>query len=332
VSNRTVALYFAWNRPAESSTQLGILDNRWATIFEIRRVHWPRSEHLADPSIDQGIEGTLDHHVLPNYQLFAERVQAWTGRPLKVAERRRATRTLLDADFLSSIDTLIVISLDSWRSRQLAEPQEIAAMKTFLANPDHSLFVCPHHDVGKTNGLAPEETIKRQEAELLHHGDRAIPPQQHFGAFGLSLLSGLGAPVRNRFGLRPAHEPDGSPSPIEVDEKADRFGVLTGVTALNLHVHLPHFEPVNECAEKFAVLARQRVDLSAPPHPFVAAGHDRFNAILQAKPGVFDGQLVVCDATIWWSGAGGLENLKQLWQNVVKRPRRDQHRLTRVER
>jgi hypothetical protein len=90
---------------------------------------------------------------------------------------------------------------------------------------------------------------------------------------------------------------------------------------LNLHLHLPHFEPLNEGAEKYDVLAQQRIDLSAPPHPFVAAGHDRFNAILQAKPGVFDGQLVVCDATIWSSVFGGLENLERLWQNVVKRAR-----------
>ena len=68
-------------------------------------------------------------------------------------------------------------------------------------------------------------------------------------------------------------------------------------------------------------LAQQKIDLSAPPHPFVAAGHDRFNAILQAKPGVFDGQLVVCDATAWSSVFGGLENLEQLWENVVTRPR-----------
>jgi len=127
--------------------------------------------------------------------------------------------------------------------------------------------------------------------------------------------------VRNRFGLRPAHEPDGSPSPIEIAENSDRFGVLAGVTALNLHLHLPHFEPVNEGADKYDVLAQQHIDLSAPPHPFVAAGNDRFNAILQAKPGVFHGQLVVCDVTIWASVFGGLENLEQLWQNVVKRPR-----------
>jgi hypothetical protein len=178
MSNRNVALYFAWNRPDEANAQLGILDNRWATIFEIRRVNWPKSEHLAGPAKDQGIDGTLEYHVLANYQTFAQRTQAWTENPLKIVERIAATQTLLDEEFLSGIDTLIVISLDSWRARQTAEPQEITAVKAFLANPNHSIFVCPHHDVGNVDGLAPEETIKRQEAELLHHGDRAIPPQQ----------------------------------------------------------------------------------------------------------------------------------------------------------
>jgi hypothetical protein len=322
MSDRNVALYFGWNRPDEANAQLGILDNRFATIFEIRRVDWPRFEYLAGPAIDQGIEGTLEHQVLANYRLFAERAQAWTGNPPRIVERMAAMQTLLDEKFLSSIDTLIVISLDGWRARQTAQPQEIAAVKAFLANPDHSVFLCPHHDIGNVDGLPPEDTIKRQEAELLHHGDLAIPPQQRFGAFGLSLLTGLGVPVRNRFGLRPAHEPDGSPSPIEIAENADRFGILTGVTTLNLHLHLPHFEPFNEGVGKYDVLAQQRIDLSAPPHPFVAAGHYRLNAILQAKDGVFDGQLVVCDATIWSSVFGGLENLQQLWQNVVKRRHR----------
>jgi hypothetical protein len=320
MSDRNVALYFAWNRPDEANAQLGILDNRFAALFEIRRVNWPTFEHLAGLAIDQGIGGTLEYQVLANYQVFADMTEIWTGNPLRIVERTAATQTLLDEDFFASSDTLIVISFDSWRAAQTATPQEVAAVRAFLANPDHSVFVCPHHDIGDVDGLAPEETMKRQEAELLHHGDHAIPPQQRFGSFGRSLLAGLGVPVRNRFGLRPAHEPDGSPSPIEIAANADRFGVLAGVTTLNLHLHLPHFEPVDEGADKYDVLAQQKIDLSAPPHPFVAAGHDRFNAILQAKPGVFDGQLAVCDATTWWSVAGGLENLEQLWQNVVQRP------------
>jgi hypothetical protein len=169
------------------------------------------------------------------------------------------------------------------------------------------------------SGPFRDEAVKRQEVELMHHGDHAIPPQQRFGMFGLSLLAGLGVPARNRFGLRPARDPDGSPSPIEIIENADRFGLLDGVQTLNLHAHLPHYEPSTEGGELYDVLARQKIDLHAPPHPFVAAGHDRFNAMLQARPGVFGGQLVVCDSTIWSSVVGGLESLERLWQNVLQR-------------
>ena len=322
MSDRKVALYFAWNRPEEANAQLGVLDNRFAALFEIRRVNWPNAEYLADPMFDQGIAGTLDHQVRANYVLFADRTKAWSGNRLRVDERIATTRTLLDEGFLANIDTLVIISLDSLRARQTVEPGEIAAVQSFLANPDHSLFVCPHHDIGDVDeGVAPDEAMKRQEAELLHHGDHTIPPQQRFGTFAQSLLAGLGAPVRNRFGLHPAREPDGSPSPIDIATDADRLGLLAGVPALNLHAHLPHFDPIAEGAEKYDVLAWQKIDLNAPPHPFVAAGHDRFNAIIQAKRGVFDGQLVVCDSTIWSSVAGGLAHLERLWQNVVQRPR-----------
>lgn len=117
---------------------------------------WPRFEHLAAPAIDQGIEGTLEYQVLANYRQFAERAQAWTGTPPRIVERFAATQTLLDENFRSSIDTLIVISLDGWRARQSAKPQEIAAVKAFLANPDHSVFVCPHHDIGNSTASRPK--------------------------------------------------------------------------------------------------------------------------------------------------------------------------------
>jgi hypothetical protein len=81
ISDRNVALYFAWNRPGEANAHLGILDDRFATIFEIRRVNWPKSEHLAGPAINQGIEGTLEHQVLAGYRAFAQKRLAWTGNP-----------------------------------------------------------------------------------------------------------------------------------------------------------------------------------------------------------------------------------------------------------
>jgi hypothetical protein len=68
------------------------------------------------------------------------------------------------------------------------------------------------------------------------------------------------------------------------------------------------------------VLVRQRVDLTAPPHPFVTSGHLTFDALLQSRPGVFAGALLVGDATLWSSTAGGVDSLRRLWRNVVGRP------------
>jgi hypothetical protein len=61
--------------------------------------------------------------------------------------------------------------------------------------------------------------------------------------------------------------------------------------------------------------------VSAPPHPFTQAGRTSFDAILQSRPETFAGKLLVCDTTLFSSMAGGIENLRRLWANVVQRPR-----------
>jgi hypothetical protein len=148
-----------------------------------------------------------------------------------------------------------------------------------------------------------------------------IPPQQRFGGLARSLLAGLGLPVENRFGLHPAREPDGSPAPVEIQRGADRLRLLDGVTTFNLHPHLPHLERLGEALEKMDVLVRQRIDLSASPHPFARDGRSSFDALLQSRPGVFAGDLLVSDATLWQSTAGGLESLHCLWANLARRGR-----------
>jgi len=74
---------------------------------------------------------------------------------------------------------------------------------------------------------------------------------------------------------------------------------------------------MGESASKFDVLARQAIDLDAPPHPFTEGGRNTFDALLQTKKDVFAGSLLVCDATTWSSTAGGFESLRRFWQNVV---------------
>lgn len=314
---RQVALYFAWSRPEETAASLGILEDRFPALFELRRVQWPRLERLADPAaFDQGIDGFLDHVQLANFRRFAELVEAWSGKAVRQAERVTPMGTCaLGATFLAGVDTLIVMSFDSTRTGQRADVAEIAAVRAFLDDPEHVVFVCPHHDIGNTDGLDAADRQARREAEFHHHGDPAIPARQGFGDFGQSLLAGLGLEVRNRFGLRPAHAEDGTPAPLLIDRDD---GLLAGVTTFNLHPHLPHFDRIGDAVDKLDVLARQAIDSDAPPHPFTAGGRFAFDALLQSRPGVFAGRLLVCDTTLWSSTAGGLDSLERFWRNVVQ--------------
>lgn len=128
-------------------------------------------------------------------------------------------------------------------------------------------------------------------------------------------MAGLGMPIRNRFGLRPARQPDGSSAPFECASR-DRHGILTGVSALNTHPHLPHFERLGDSTSSLEVLVRQPIDTTAPAHPFTQDGRTHFDAVLQSAPGVFRGSLVVADATLWNSNSGSPENLQRIWHNL----------------
>ena len=70
MAGRQVALYFAWSRPDEVAAPLGILEDRFPALFELRRTRWPQFEKFADPvEFDQGVGGSLDTIQLANYKL-----------------------------------------------------------------------------------------------------------------------------------------------------------------------------------------------------------------------------------------------------------------------
>ncbi|WP_240975606.1 hypothetical protein [Paraburkholderia aromaticivorans] len=258
-----------------------------------------------------------------NFTAFVDLAAALTGQSVTEIERVTDDGTLmpLDARLLNEVDTLIVISFDSLRTAQTAGSAEIEALRAFLAHSDHLAFICPHHDIGDVTDLPENEQLQRQIVEFEHHGDKTIPPRQRFGGFARSLLAGLGVPVENRFGLRPGAEANGSPTPIEADISLDRLGLLQKVSTFNLHPHLPQLERFGEAVDKLDVLARQRIEPTAPLHPFALA-HATFDALLQSRLDTFAGTLLVSDATLWSSTAGGVESLRELWTNVVQRPPR----------
>ena len=321
MSDRHVLVYFPWSRPDEEGASLGNLNNRFDAMFELRRLYWPKYEAFADSGrFNQGIAGFFDSILLQNYSLFREDMATHSGNVVRIVERCTSdgVPTLLESDLLDRIDMLIIVSFDSQRTCQHPSESELAAVRRFLDDPGHTLFVCPHHDIGDGDGVPGNEVLAAQETEFHHHGDRGIPGQQRLGGFARALLRDLGVAVSNRYGLRPAKMPDGSAAPIKINSKADRFNLLQGVKTFNLHPHLPHFETLGDSRHKLDVLVEQPIDLEAPPHPFVKQGRKTFDALLQSKPNVFAGRLLVCDATVWTSTNGGLDSLRRFWANITR--------------
>jgi hypothetical protein len=325
MSDRKLLLYFSWSRPAETGAPLVDIDDRFPTMFELRRLFYPKFEGFSDPSqFDQGIAGFLDHIQRPNFAAFAELAEELTGNKTVQIERvgDDGVQNRLDDALIGSADTIVVISFDSLRTGQKAQADEVEAVRRFLDNPDHVIFICPHHDIGEVPAASAREVRDREITEHMHHADPGIPPRQGFGGFARTLLAALSMPVDNRFGLRPAVMTDGAPAPVEIDRTLDALDLLRGVEAFNSHPHLPQLERVGVAATRMDVLARQDVDTAAPPHPFTQDGRTSFDALLQSRPDTFAGKLLVCDTTLFSSTAGGIDNLRRLWTNLLTRPRR----------
>ena len=317
-----ILMYFPWSRPDEEGAPLGDLNNRFGALFELRRLQWPKFEDFSDAAnFDQGIAGFFDNVLLQNYFLFREDMRVRSGNVVRIVERCTSDGkvTPLDGEILDRVDVLIIVSFDSQRTGQHPSESELAALRKFVDDPSHTLFVCPHHDIGDVDGVPGNEVLARQEVEFHHHGDIGIPGQQRLGGFAKSLLRDLGVSVSNQFGLRPAKMPDGSAAPIKINTRADRFNLLQGVRTFHLHPHLPHLEMLGDSSQKLDVLVEQSIDLAAPPHPFVKEGRKTFDALLQSKANVFGGRLLICDATLWTSTNGGLGSLRQFWVNMTRR-------------
>ncbi len=154
--------------------------------------------------------------------------------------------------------------------------------------------------------------------EDLHHGDALVPRQQRFGKYTRSLLNGLGIPIENRYGLRPAVVKDTNKvAPFNAIRDLDTKGWLEGVKNFNFHLHLPHYALTKE-DKSICVLAMQPIDISKP-HPFTEAGHREFNSFIWAKPkGKRAGDVLIADSTIFSVLFGGDESLENFWRNIAK--------------
>lgn len=310
---RRVSVYISWTYPGEANQDVSVLDDRYSTITEVRRVYWPHYE-WADPlTFLQGIAGSLElfFRAWVPFQQFVEEA---TGYAVPMFQRvdQAGYRLPIDERVLADTDTLLVFGLDLLRTDQEAAPEEIEALRQFVAREGTRLVLGPHHDVGRS------DDPKEQEEEYLHHGDALVPRRQRFARYVRSLMKGLGVPVDNRWGLHPAlvagtHEI----APLSIARDLDTRGWLTGVTTFNLHPHLPHYALTTEDTKSIHVLARQPIDMSRP-HPFTDAGNREFNAFVWMPPsGDRGGDVLLADSTIFSTLFGVSDSLKRFWSNLV---------------
>src|SRR5580765_5043273 len=312
---RRVSIYWTWSYPWEADRDVAEMDNRFSTMTEVRRVAWPAYEtpEWSAKNFHQGIAGTLElfHRSALSFQQIVGEV---TGHPVAVFQRidQAGYPLPIDERILADTDTLMVFGLDHLVSEQVAAPEEVAAIREWLKREDTCLLLAPHHDVGFTSDL------KQRQVEYLHHGDALVPRQQRFGQYTRSLMKGLGVPVLNQYGLRPAVvQGTKEIAPLTAFHDLDRLGLLKNVTTFNFHPHLPHYELIGD-AGAVTVLGRQLIDPDRP-HPFTAAGNKELNALLWMPPqGPRAGDILLVDSTHFTTLFGGTDSLSNFWRNLAR--------------
>ena len=315
---RRFSIYWTWSYPWESNRDLTEMDNRFSTMTEVRRVAWPNYEtpEFSAKMFLQGIAGTLELFHLSTLK-FQQLVGEATERPVAIYQRidQAGQRLPIDERILEDTDTLMVFGLDHMITEQEASPDEIDAVRRFLTREGTCLIIGPHHDVGVSSDL------KERAMEYAHHGDPLVPRQQRFGRYTLSMMKGLGVPVQNQYGLRPATvKGTNQITPLTAFRDLDSRGWLSGVTTFNFHPHLPHYAVTTDDTESIRVLSKQAIDMSRP-HPFTEAGNTEFNNLLWMPPNEKRaGDILLADLTIFTTLFGGVESLEIFWRNLAMTP------------
>ena len=314
---RRVSIYVTWSYPGEANRDVTVLDNRFSTMTEVRRVLWPdyESPRYGDPlTFSQGIAGSLELFFVA-WETFQKCVGELTGHVVPVFQRvdHAGYRLPLDERVLQDVDTLLIFGLDHMVTNQEATPEEVEAVRHFLAREGTCLLLGPHHDVGAADDL------EIRQMEYLHHRDALVPRQQRFGTYTRSLMKGLGIPVENRHGLRPATiDATNQIAALSINRDLDQRGWLKGVSSFNFHMHLPHYALTSAGENNgVRVLAKQPIDLSRP-HPFTAAGNREFNACVWIPAGGDRaGDILMADSTVFSTLFGVDESLEAFWRNIA---------------
>src|SRR4051794_40996765 len=83
---RRVSVYVAWTYPGEANQDVTVLDNRYSTMTEVRRVYWPHYEWAEPLTFQQGIAGSLELFFRA-WVPFQELVGEVTGQVVPVFQR-----------------------------------------------------------------------------------------------------------------------------------------------------------------------------------------------------------------------------------------------------
>jgi hypothetical protein len=312
---RRLSIYWTWSYPWESQRDPAAMENRFSTMTEVRRVAWPNYEtpEYSAAQFLQGIAGTLElfHRSTLSFQKVAGEA---TGHPVAVFQRidQAGYKLPIDERVLADTDTLLVFGLDHLLSEQEAASDEVAAIREWLKREGTCLLLAPHHDVGFT------EDLTQRQMEYRHHGDALVPRQQRFGQYTRSLISALGVPVHNVWGLRPALVKGSKEiAPLTAFRDLDELGLLKDAPTLNFHPHLPHYEITETDSKAIRLLARQPIDADRP-HPFTQAGNKEFNCLLWMPPNEQRaGDIVLVDSTNFTTLFGGDASLQSFWRNLA---------------
>ena len=155
--------------------------------------------------------------------------------PSSSASIRPGYRLPIDERILADTDTLLVFGLDHLLTEQEASPDEIEAVHQWLTREGKCPGSRPHHDVGISS--RPERRAWSTRITAM----RWCPRQQRFGKYTRSLMKGLGVPVENQFGLRPAWSRARGRSRRSTPTATSTTGLAQGRDHFNFHKHLPHY-------------------------------------------------------------------------------------------
>ena len=135
-SQRRVSLYISWSYPGEASRDVTEMDNRFSTMTEVRRVHWPNYEkpQFADSRMFlQGISGSLELFFW-SWVPFQNLVRETTGHSVPVFQRvdQAGFSLPIDERILSDADTLLIFGLERMVTQEEASLAEVEAGRQFL--------------------------------------------------------------------------------------------------------------------------------------------------------------------------------------------------------